>query len=99
MKNSRQGFIFDIVHYDIVSLKFFILAPLITSILKGGSRQEILGEGGGVGGCGTSIKDGACYKADREAFFQKSVEMLTEYRESGERRQILLVGDNNYLLC
>ena len=34
-------------------------------------------------------------QADREALFQKSVEALTEYRESGERRQILLVGDNN----
>ena len=34
-------------------------------------------------------------QADREAFFQKSVEVPTEYRESGERRQIRLVADND----
>ena len=34
-------------------------------------------------------------QADREALFQKSVEALTEYRETGERQQVLLVGDKN----
>ena len=34
-------------------------------------------------------------QADRDDLFQKSVEILTEYRESDNRRQILFVGDSN----
>ena len=43
------------------------IIPIITSILKGGSRQEILGEGG-VSGCGTSIKDEPAIKMNAKPF-------------------------------